>query len=313
MNTAACKALPKVTQEMIDQYVNDGYLIVEGLFDEDDLEAMKAEAPKIARGGRNGFGPMLENVEEKTDAELEKEIYCIHGPHGASDVVMDYMKDERVAAVLAKITGAHLPKSHWDGSVKCMQAMYFCKAPGMPGQAWHQDELYIPTRDRSLLGAWYALDGANEENGCLYVVPGSHRRGHLYPQRAHNDDEFDGGPQSYGFDYAQEVPVVVNKGAVVFFNGYLLHRSSKNRSENDFRRVLVNHYMTAESLLPWGAAVEGGAIGTYDKRPICFVSGTDPKPDEALQEQCHMTLRSQNADEEWSSVYKEGHDPADKA
>ena len=38
MNTAACKALPKVTQEMIDQYVNDGYLLVEGLFAEDDLE-----------------------------------------------------------------------------------------------------------------------------------------------------------------------------------------------------------------------------------------------------------------------------------
>ena len=29
--------------------------------------------------------------------------------------------------------------------------------PGDPGQAWHQDEIYIPTRDRSLCGAWIAL------------------------------------------------------------------------------------------------------------------------------------------------------------
>lgn len=48
-----------------------------------------------------------------------------------------------------------------------MQTMLFVKPPGFPGQAWHQDENFIPTRDRSLCGGWIALDDATIENGCL--------------------------------------------------------------------------------------------------------------------------------------------------
>ena len=38
---------------------------------------------------------------------------------------------------------------------------------------------------------------------------------------------------------------------VVFFNGYLLHRSFKNRTTDNYRRVLVSHYMNSWSRLPW--------------------------------------------------------------
>jgi phytanoyl-CoA hydroxylase len=46
------------------------------------------------------------------------------------------------------------------------------------------------------------------------------------------------------------VAVEVPAGSVVFFNGYLLHRSLRNRSSG-YRRALVNHYCNAWSLLPW--------------------------------------------------------------
>ena len=67
-----------------------------------------------------------------------------------------------------------------------------------------------------------------------------------------------------------EVPT----GSVVFFNGYLLHRSRKNRS-NVFRRVLVNHYMNAWSHLPWSLR-EGESVATADRRNIVPVAGVDP-------------------------------------
>jgi hypothetical protein len=38
-------------------------------------------------------------------------------------------------------------------NVKMMQSMLFIKAEGKPGQAWHQDEMHIPTRDRSRRGS----------------------------------------------------------------------------------------------------------------------------------------------------------------
>ena len=48
------------------------------------------------------------------------------------------------------------------------------------------------------------------------------------------------------------MPVEVRAGTVVFFNGYLLHRSLPNRAPaGRYRRALVNHYMSAHSLLPW--------------------------------------------------------------
>jgi ectoine hydroxylase-related dioxygenase (phytanoyl-CoA dioxygenase family) len=75
--------------------------------------------------------------------------------------------------------------------VKAMQTMLFIKSEGKPGQAWHQDEHFIPTRDRSLAGVWIALDDATIENGCLWVLPGSHAPGVLYPDRELDDERFD--------------------------------------------------------------------------------------------------------------------------
>ena len=85
---------------------------------------------------------------------------------------------------------------------------------------------------------------------------------------------FDFAAESYGFDEAAEVPVEVRAGSLVFFNGYLLHRSRKNRSDV-FRRVLVNHYCNAWSLLPWQVK-PGESAATADRRAIVPVAGVDP-------------------------------------
>lgn len=207
------------------------------------------------------------------DAEALRQILCIHQPHFISPVIERYVVHERIAGVLGQVTGAHL--SHWDGSVKCMQSMLFVKPSGFQGQAWHQDEVFIPTRNRFLIGAWIAMDDATIDNGCLWVVPGSHKDGYMYPQREHeNPDEFDFAPESHGFDEAAEVAVEVTAGDVVFFNGYLLHRSCKNRSEA-YRRALVNHYCNAWSLLPWDVR-EGERTANADRRCVVPVSGVDP-------------------------------------
>ena len=70
------------------------------------------------------------------------------------------------------------------------------------------------------------------------------------------------------------MPVEVSAGTVVFFNGYLLHRSLRNRSDGT-RMALVNHYMNAWSTLPW--MVERGIdVGTYNVRTVVQTSGDDP-------------------------------------
>ena len=75
-------------------------------------------------------------------------------------------------------------------------------------------------------------------------------------------------------------------GALVFFNGYLLHRSRKNRGEVYRRCILVNGtYMNAWSHLPWSLK-EGESPANADRRaivPVAVASDT-PTPGKGFEE-----------------------------
>jgi hypothetical protein len=256
------------------QFVDDGFVVVDNLLSRAELDEIVVDAAKFARGDYPVLNPPT-LPEGATDDEALQHVLAVHFPHWVSQVALDMINHPGIAEVLHQIVGAHL--AHWDGAVKCCQSMLFVKGPGMPGQAWHQDERYIPTRDRSLLGAWIAIDDATIDNGCLWVVPGSHRNGYLWPAGPHgNADEYDTSDQAYGFDDSKGIAVEVKAGSVVFFNGYLLHRSLKNRT-NGYRRALVFHYLNAWSLLPWktNGSVHGLEIPLLDSRAVVPV-GADP-------------------------------------
>jgi hypothetical protein len=264
-----------LTHSQVQSFVDDGFLVVADLVAEEERAAICAEVVRFARGEY----PLLNPVQLEpgaSDEEAASKILAIHFAHYVSPVVRATISHPGVAGVVSQIAGAHL--AHWDGKIKCMQSMLFLKPPGLPGQAWHQDERFIPTRDRSLVGAWIALDDATVDNGCLWVIPGSHRNGYLWPTRPHNNPvEFDPSDEAHEFDEAGAVPVEVKAGSVVFFNGYMLHRSFRNRSGRT-RRALVNHYCSGWTLLPWPMPprdVSSMDIPTLDCRAIVAV-GEDP-------------------------------------
>ncbi len=252
---------PFITPERLESYRANGFLVRPDALSAAEVDALRQDTLAICRGQRGAVrgGVILDDT--LPEAEVLRRYLCIHFPHKISEVMSRTLAHPAIVEVLTAVVSPN---------VKCMQSMLFIKASGKPGQAWHQDELYIPTRDRSLTGAWMALDDATVENGCLWVLPGSHKPGVLWPQHQHSDTRFDCAWESYDFPYRDEdaVPVEVKAGSVVFFNGYLLHRSLPNRARAGFRRALVNHYMSAESLLPW--------INTADWRDIVMVAGRDP-------------------------------------
>lgn len=262
-----------IDDTQVRHYVDQGYLVVPDLVSQAERDEILADTARFARGEYPITTPDGQAV-AGTDPD---DILAIHFPHWVSDVMRNAVLHPGVTGVVRRIAGAHLP--YWDGSAKCMQSMLFVKPAGLQGQAWHQDERFIGTRDRSLVGAWIALDDATVDNGCLWVMPGSHRTGYLWPTRPHgNREEFDHADEAFGFDDSEAVAVEVEAGSVVFFNGYMLHRSLRNRS-NGFRRALVNHYCNAWSLLPWDSKGTGtvpiGAFATLDYRTVVPV-GEDP-------------------------------------
>lgn len=250
-----------------DFFREQGYIVVREALSGEEVEALRREASQTCRGQMSKDHPELD-AGVMPDEDVLARYLCIHFPHKSSELMLGTLAHRSIVRVLEHAIGP---------DVKCMQSMLFIKSAGKPGQAWHQDENFIPTRDRSLTGAWIALDDATTTNGCLWVIPGSHRPGVLWPQYPHNDPSFDCTHESYDFPYAdsEAVPVEVPAGSVVFFNGYLLHRSLPNKATSGFRRALVLHYMSAQSLLPW-TNQEGVPIAKCDDRDVVMVCGTDP-------------------------------------
>lgn len=258
--------VPKpLSDDQVRDYINDGFLIVPNVLSRVQIDELFQDTVKILRGKYecDQFKPVPDSV---PDEEVSRGFLSMMNAHFLSPVLHRYTADPQICGMLSQLVGAHIP--FWDGSVKCLQSLVFVKSPGMPGQAWHQDELYLGTRDRSLTGVWIALDDATTENGCLYVIPGSHRTSYLYPQHDQTrPDEWDQYPESYGFDDSKRIPVEVKAGSVIFFNGYILHCSFKNRSQMN-RRSMVSHYCNAWSPLLYG--------GHEDIRTVYPVAGIDP-------------------------------------
>jgi hypothetical protein len=79
---------------------------------------------------------------------------------------------------------------------------------------------------------------------------------------------------------------------VAFFNGYVLHRSLPNNAKSGFRRALVTHYMSAESLLPW---TMGADTARPDVRDIVMICGQDPYAWRDIEDITRPYLRSESA------------------
>jgi len=297
-----------LTASQIETFHREGYLILPDLFCDDDLQpaiddlhrAIDAKAAELVAAGELsqdyrecGFEDRLARISRETDAvALSLWNGVLHGPG-----FFRLISNPKLLDAAESLCGEELIAS----------SVYRLR-PKIPhynygAVPWHQDSAYFePYCDKSLvLIAWIPLVDADAENGCLWVIPGSHKWA-LYDQRPHdNPDEFDFAGESYGFDDSGEIPVEVQAGDVVFFNGYLLHRSRKNRSADDYRRVLVNHYMNAWSRLPWQTP-EGETAARADFRDIVMICGEDPYAWKGIEDRASISLRKCKAIEERQSA-----------
>ena len=213
----------------VDFYNEQGYLLVKGVFNKPEVEEMRAavesiidRAAKVRKDANHAWQGDFMPPEELKKLVL-KGFHDVHY-HDAS--FMRAIIHPHMTNVLSQIIGPNVQLHHSKMLVK----------PPEIGAAFpmHQDYPYFPHEKDTMLAASVHLDDANEENGCLYVIPGSHRQGSLKHVGQHylNAKEY---PITMG------TPCPAEAGDVLFFNYLTIHGSPVNKSERTRRNVLFQY------------------------------------------------------------------------
>jgi phytanoyl-CoA hydroxylase len=234
-------------------YERDGFAVARGLFSMEEVAEIKETFEQIHQ---NEFSKSFDDGVRDPNDPLFQYPRVVH-PHRFNATARRYMLHPVVQKCLEVIIGEEPVAT---------QSMYYFKAPGARGQAMHQDNLYLLVDPGTCIGAWTAIDKVDRENGCMMLVPGSHRGNILCQEDAGETvrrETFSGAitriPKGMK---AVEMPM--EPGDTLFFGGSVIHGSGPNRSKDRFRRSFIGHY----------------AAGSLDKiskfyLPLVRMDGTD--------------------------------------
>jgi len=178
----------------------------------------------------------------------------------ADPIILELITREIFREICARHYGRH-------ASISIFRVMMMNKPAGQGTYLpWHQDAGDVWRLDRDpLLTTWVALDPATRANGCVQVIPGSHRLG-LLSKRGSNISEEN--IERYCSEDKIEY-LELDAGDGLLLHNWLLHRSDINHTDSP-RRALSACYMDGRTL----------STLTGERYPIIF--GENEEPDVAL-------------------------------
>jgi len=156
----------------------------------------------------------------------------------------------------------------------------FCK-PSAEGfeTPWHQDGHYWPIRPLATCTVWVALEPSTRENGCLRVIPGSHRHRVLHPH-LHEDRQdltLNQRMADGTFDEGQAVDLELEPGQMSMHDVYMIHGAQANRSAQR-RTGVALRFMPGTSLFDRSLRPSDGQTGvpvSFATRPLWLLRGQD--------------------------------------
>lgn len=230
-------------------YEKNGYIVLKGLLSQSDMDEYIARFDELCSGKakKSPFMAIVRDVSLKgIDRTQSQNITKIQGFHD-DPILRKYTRLPQMVSMVKNFTGPALNSCH---------TMLINKPPD-PGtnssrHPPHQDLWYFPFRPADkIVACWSAMQTINDKNGCLYVVPGSHRdpgllHFHGYPSK--------GGVVNKAYHQIMSVedpkdlpllPLHMEAGDTVFFHPLLYHGSGPNFS-NGFRKAISCHYSSED-------------------------------------------------------------------
>ena len=223
-----------LTGEQVESFQAQGFVVAGGLFNSREVDTLRAHFMTLRAAGT--YPGDFDGVDITSADPLKRFPRMIH-MHRWDDTSLQFLLDPRLRSSLTQLLGVE---------PFAVQTMLYFKPGGARGQALHQDQFYLRVQPGTCIAAWLALDECDEENGCMQVVPGSQALPVLCTQKADTQASFTDVTVAVP-PGMQPVPVPMNAGDVLFFNGQLIHGSFPNKTEGRFRRSLIGHYIAAEA------------------------------------------------------------------
>jgi len=231
------QATLSLTPEQLQFWHENGFIQLSNLFSSDEVAELREHFMQLQRDAQNPDSPIREWYTplsaEQSGGDVLQEFPRVMHPHKRDELSKKRMLDARLHDILSDLFGEE---------PLAAQSMFYFKPMGARGQALHQDNFYLNVRPGTCIAAWLAVDDADEENGGMSVVPGSHVGGVRCPGMADMTKSFT--TEQVAVPAGLEaVPARMKAGDVLFFNGSMIHGSTPNVSKDRFRRAFICHYV----------------------------------------------------------------------
>ncbi|MFC5404074.1 phytanoyl-CoA dioxygenase family protein [Cohnella soli] len=222
-----------------------GYWVSPVIFSNEELERIKEHQDMVYRGqyelGREPVCNWLEG--QDNPAALRK----TDNSHWADGTLRQLALDPTVGAIAAKLMNADAIKL-WHDQLLYKPARKSAKESANVG--WHQDFSYWQcAQEPTLITAWVAFHDVDLSNGCMQMVPRSHKWG-LLNVSDFFEQNMDSQKDQMDVPDGEElttVPIIMKAGQVSFHHALTIHGSGANTS-GEPRRSMAIHLMTGDTV-----------------------------------------------------------------
>lgn len=221
-----------LTQDQIDFFNQNGYLVVEDLLTHEEVESYRQLYEDFLSNKIDASAYRGDLSGQTTDKKTTERITQIMVPSRIVPSLLDKSLHQKSLAVAQQLMGDDIALDF---------DMLIDKAPFTNTPTpWHQDCAYwISMPDTRAASCWVALDDAYKDNGCMWYIPKSH----LIPIRPHRPVA-KGGALQCDAEESEAVAVEIKAGSCVYHHGGTLHYSRGN-STGDRRRAFITNFRPA--------------------------------------------------------------------
>jgi phytanoyl-CoA hydroxylase len=219
-----------LSHDQITSYRENGFLAVEDVFTAAEMAEARAVVDELVEQSRAVAGHTDVYDLEPGHSAARPRVRRLKAPIATHPFFGRLARSEKLLDLVAQLVG---PEIRLHGNKLNMKSAEY----GSPVQ-WHQDFAFYPHTNDDLLAVGIALDDCLVENGCMRMLPGSHR-GPIFDH--HQDGVFVGAVDAAreGIDLERAVSVPVHAGGVSIHHCRTLHGSAANTSHLPRRLFLL--------------------------------------------------------------------------